>query len=1455
MTDNLGPGVSRVLVSDATQYLETIWQQGKPPTDSELNLMQQLGIDAVRSSVLRGLPSGFLGNETNLQAAYLINANWSNFFKFGPQRTGEQQGILWANVNGWLVPVTATRTGSPPGSPNDVDTTNVVALDPPPAASGDFRIDFVYLEVWKSRVQPNPSTTNKPAASAIYKNGNVEGGTSYLADDLIDPAIGFETNQRVQLQYRVRVVKGLVGLTNNPDGFDPVVVKAQGAATAPTSYTFTNMRQALGDPGLWRAGDGTQNALGTVDGYVYAVPMAAVFRRNGVIWNGNPSQNLNGGFNRNPTAVDRTGVKTFSTVPTLAANVSAVAVSMQLASVSNLPLPASPATPVLIQIGDELMTYSSITGTTLNIVAGTRGSNGTVAQAHLLGATIKAISTRPDGLYSDQIALSDILDLRHCVNPNGFDYSALLKSNLDKLLRGQLRSTWKLSGGGPRGSFVHYQDAITSAATSLGITKLDAPDNIRTVFSDAATIQPLECMVQPHGSIVAPGPGTPIQLSGFSLGLTVNTTNQTVASQFTAGDTIVIPVNQLKGGLQAGSTDQVRWLNDSVTGAVRLRFDGETGDLPTSMYTVTPAIPLPNQDLTITFVGPNFPSQLNTSPTPKILHIRVHAVYGSGRGLSRRPDSLHSVSYLSPSTDLMTQQSGVPTNNKGTRVAWAPLWSKYRTDTLNGALPVTAEVYADLGSKSLVVTPFRRVDVPSPLTVDGIAANPSPTAKVGAATSGTTSGANSNVLTVGTTGTSAARDALVIATGPGAGRYTITAVTLNTSITLDRPVLAPAATAVTFTVHSAQGCMPLLTPAGAAKWAQTDPLGLFCSTSASATGASNLSYESVYVSLPRHLVPGWGELRLPILPVDAPSFTSGVNYMIRSASGASVQNNYAAYANGGGGSNEYSVFSQVTSTLTPLTYNTSVVGTEGNRWAGVRFFTDSRGLGRKGLEFPPFYGVSRIMGVYQASDYAVAGSPFTDTRASGGVGTAVNLLRQSMSAADGPAMWVEIDQDGDSTFILNANSIDITKAPTAIANFDAGTYVIEAVIFGFDRGSFDVTKEFRLVLTRPQTTNGWSSVGGGVGNVNVANTQPGRANNINKFVADVPALLPGPAQQSDQILVNYSRTVYQGDAWGSQTSYNDLSYAAGPITTLRAFQLSTPLNPDALTRPNQKLLEVLAATSFSTDLGTGRYSAEASLSALDFRDVGYEDPTAFPPASGIADRPLVLPGNFSTNDVTSNGTEYLGCTERLPLGGLFRDKDFRGQAFGPTPAPLLYSDVVGNGPATGLAVERQLEQDEVMLDTTSSGVGSPGDLLVHVDGESGDFTLLTNFRVYRGGSVFTASGARPGGTVSLQNQSVVAQTTHCNVLQGRAMLVRNFVTSVGASEVSAGDELMLLVLTTAQRPAVTGTPTAAFVTLGTNGAGEGYSAADLYRIEGHPLVRNNVRLQLDPATIELPRRG
>ncbi len=62
-------------------------------------------------------------------------------------------------------------------------------------------------------------------------------------------------------------------------------------------------QSANGDPGLWLAGDGNPlNTLGTVDGYMYAIPLNAVFRRNETAFSKNLNQN--GGV-ANPGPSDR----------------------------------------------------------------------------------------------------------------------------------------------------------------------------------------------------------------------------------------------------------------------------------------------------------------------------------------------------------------------------------------------------------------------------------------------------------------------------------------------------------------------------------------------------------------------------------------------------------------------------------------------------------------------------------------------------------------------------------------------------------------------------------------------------------------------------------------------------------------------------------------------------------------------------------------------------------------------------------------------------------------------------------------------------------------------------------------------------------------------------------------------------------------------------------------------
>jgi hypothetical protein len=216
------------------------------------------------------------------------------------------------------------------------------------------------------------------------------------------------------------------------------------------------------------------------------------------------------------------------------------------------------------------------------------------------------------------------------------------------------------------------------------------------------------------------------------------------------------------------------------------------------------------------------------------------------------------------------------------------------------------------------------------------------------------------------------------------------------------------------------------------------------------------------------------------------------------------------------------------------------------------------------------------------------------------------------------------------------------------------------------------------------------------------------------------------------------------------------------------------------------------------------------------------------------------------------------------LGALRRDKDFRGGRFelpGNGAHALAYVSEQGIGTFTSsLSKTKRIEQDELNLLPSSVASGQPGEVLVHVDGEVGNYSNTTNFRTHRGGSVFSGAGSHPGGEVYANYREVKGPQQHStsaysrsNILVGRAFLVRNQVTNVGATEVSAGDELMMLVVTTAYRLGYTNN-SSAFTAISTNGTGEGISAADLYRIEGHPLLTNNIRYDVDPSQVVLSNK-
>lgn len=506
MSKSFGNGVSRTLEAFQRQFLTAVFQKGRPPLDAEVNLAQQIPAELSRQLVSSQVPSGFFMDPTQNYGDYQTSESWSNFFVLGAAESGTEGPAVWANVNGWVIPVVGSQLPSSMGIVN-----NKVRLYPPP--SSDTRVDFVFLEVWLAQVAPSTSTINKPSASKIWKYGNVEYIQTNIDDDLEDPTIGIETTERIQIQYRLRVVgqgqgsSASVDLETYPEGLGDPNIFGRGAATAPVSGSlFSNMGNILKDPGLWRAGDGDpNNGLGTVDGYTYAIPVCGVFRRNSSTFSaintgGNP--NHNGAFNRNPSAAFLTnpldGAKVFSTM-TLSFDLSSTATG--IVQVNDLDTSILADTNLVlantfIMIDDEILGISAVNTVASpgQITVSARGRGGTYATTHTADTVISVYNVRPDSLWADQISPHDIYDLRHGVSLGDWDYDRLLTHNLYSLLENRLHSTWKASsGGGTKGTIVNevgFLYAEGGVAVPSQTTALDGPDGIRTVFSDACTLQP-----------------------------------------------------------------------------------------------------------------------------------------------------------------------------------------------------------------------------------------------------------------------------------------------------------------------------------------------------------------------------------------------------------------------------------------------------------------------------------------------------------------------------------------------------------------------------------------------------------------------------------------------------------------------------------------------------------------------------------------------------------------------------------------------------------------------------------------------------------------------------------------------------------------------------------------------------------------------------------------------------
>lgn len=1458
-TNPLGPGVSRYIDDRDRQYAAVVFQKVKPPCDAELNLISLIDLET-RADIVRSThPSGWLTDPSNPYGDYSTHPSNSNQFYFGRNSSTEVRNLTWAVVNGWLVPVAGTRTGSPPLAPDDVNTWNRIALNPPSTSTGGNRAEFVFLEVWLARIDPDPApptiAPGKPQRGSVWRFGNVEGGFSFLPDGIIDPDLNIETTKRVQIQYRIRVVAD-ANMTQNPEGFDQTMVFAQGLLSSQSAIPFQNMRQELGDPGLWRAGTGDPATFGTVDGYVYAIPLCAVFRRNSAGFS--DIGNLAGGFNRNSVATNRNGATAYANDVFLPFDLLSTDSSFTLTSIAGTFLSTMTSFgEAYFKIDDEIVKVDSIvqTGPTAFVVNINRGALQTVIRDHKSGTIAILVTTRPDGLYADQVASTDILDMRHAVSES-FDYGTVLKTNLTELLKGNLRTTWKRYGStNSAGPIVFYGDRVTDSSVFVGgLSRLDEPNGNRRAFSDAVVTErytataivpsdagtildyltvnvvPYVNQVQWTGSDASRVPGSGLRLNGG-------------IDWWWNGDEITIKLSDFQAGLPTSDADQVRFVLPSEDeDAVLIHFEGMTtdpnGGEPTDPPETAPTATIPTMDdagnvyapignrilkhgqgitvstnmsgdLVITlnsgtagFMLDEFTDAMFGFATPTqalavltTMHIEFAVVYGAGRGLSHKPKHIHTVNWLgSPSNSSKVMlRPGLPSMNRmiPTYLGESPLVQTGK----NRTLARTSEVMVDPGSKSVYVAPYRNMLIPSLLARSGYQLN-----------------------------------------WFGASPFTF------------------------------QGPMPELSQDGSTVvHATTDPLDLFYSHRLN--GVVNYALTR-YVEIPMEWLPRPGLHHIPIMAVTNSVFSSGLNLLLMSKKGPFVgpntsdwNRNLVSYPDRagyyivtprpsetyGGSSGSYSIFGQK--------YTNSKISL-----ADGTYF--------RGIQFPPFMAPARITGVYlrDPATYPVVPnlSPFDLNRQYVGLpGSDVNLLRDDCDAA---TVLLDVDTNGDLTFILSLDAIDLSKAPAG-TTFESSHFLVECTLFAFDRGFLQTNG--RLLVCK--------TTGGGSVSIDVNGF-------TNATDAAVGIIAPAPMTSgatNNEVTIYYSRVPYQGDVFGTQNAYSDDPQRVGPLTIGEAQAVfQHPLgSPDTLSLQNKTGFEILASMSFTTSLGTGRLSGSTPIPLLStvsnpdgvpdyvgtlvdldrrfsLNRVGYEDwaTQKFPiTAASVANRPEIKRDGLSEVYDRDLHPEFAGCVSNLPLGIWFRDKDFVGKILYQTrsasdaasiPIGTLSFHPFHSAQTLSTAGFSRWEGTEFVCGSASNVTGVGSESLIKVDGTSVP-TDVYNFKTTRGGAAYSVTTPWAGTDIAAKVTKAKPNAEVGSVLAGVAYLVRSQPETVGSVEVHAGHELQMFIVTQASPSYFRGTE----VVHSASGTNEGFTAVDRFRIWGRPLQkqRGGVDMSIVPS--------
>jgi hypothetical protein len=1364
MSVNLGSGVSRPNISATDKALAgVVWQEGMPPLDSELNLMSLVELEARSKEVSSRLASGWLFDELNSMKYFKTSASYSNHFYFGLDSEP-----VFANVNGWIIPVAGTGLVS--------GYLNKISLPLPPTSGS--RIDLIFLEAWLTEVS-SVGGVGLNTSNNLFKYGNVLSKSNGESSDLIDPMIGFETTKRIQIQYRIRTATNVDPLSST-DCFSSVY--AQGNLNGPSAVNFVNMKSVNGDAGLYRAESTSQVDFKTVDNCVYAIPICTINRRNTAPWN--QTTNISGALDRTPNqsseVVDRV-VDNLNSLPAFTMS------SDSVTSLTGLQLDGTVFDssfqdttinyPIYLSIDQEIIKVFSVTEPAPNsyTIEFSRAQFNTVASTHT-GSVPSIYHIRPDGLSSDQVAKVDILDLRHSIS-NKFDYDNILKTNVVELLRGSLKTAHKNNG-----VQTHHTHSVSE---TIDLSASKKPDGVRKIWSDAAVMQrvivPLNLPATTltlGSSVVNANPGSVYKVSvTFNpSGVTRTTTKLYVGDQIVitapAGSQFCTPMSDLLIG------------PDSLKHSILMHFDGTASDPSGTAqnYTGTNYSASPNTSAGTASNGQGFTTNLtnnnktatltitnssiwNETSATKILWLEFAVLYESGSGLNYLPSYVHRCDFTPQLYANQIMRIGV----NDSQIKPSPLVnSPYIQTGVQKTVSETAEVMVDSGSKSIYAAPYISTTLP----------------------------------------------ALMVKT----------AQFLN---------FRPDQSSFVF-----NGFMPkvnLLNNTSTDFY--TNPNNIFWAS-------NELGVAAQTIEIPLDYLPKLGLQHIPIQRTTNQYLQSGLNFILRSDPSAinvpTSSNNADFVSYGLSGTSGWDI-STDSDNINKIIGKNNLEKIFGSKYTGRSDLVDDSGAAFEGIAFPPFIAPANISGVYKLDS---AGNPIPTT----------NYLKTSY---DGPTVLLESDENGDVRFVLNIKACSISYADWSNSS---NHYAVKCFIFGFDRGFLQTNGRIGVLDSSSLQVE------------NLTNTQIG-------------VILQAPLKTQDSLSVHYSALMYQGDNPG-HNSYGSAAPVTSGVQSVSDMNLtrSNPLvAPNKLALSNKKKFEVLSAINFVTSLGTGRLSASVPLPRLsslqapenlpeidgsriglarfhsmnrvgysNWSNIGSSSSEKYPVLWDSQSVPAM--GVNALSEIYDNDipTEFAGAVTRLPLGSMFRDKDFLGktlyqarssQGIGSIPLGTLFFTPFEASQISGLKGKSDWEGEDsnVGMSTGLTGVG--GEAIIVVDGLPSDQTDVqkNKFRTTRGGAAYAASNPFNGGIIASRFPKARPNTEVGSTLNVTAFLVKSSEESVGNQGVHFGNELQLILVTQAA-PAYFKDSEIAH---SANGLGMGYSAVDRYRIAGRPLERSPAKVSAD----------